>query len=114
MRISIANDFSDVPWGRYPSDGDVCGQIFREKKLVPALKAGEHVIVDLDGVEGLGSSFLDESFGGLVRKGHATESSLKSQLEVVTTQREFQMYVDLVWRYIAQAQQEIGRELVKA
>ncbi len=113
MRISIAKEFSDVPWGRFPSDGDFCGQIFREKFLAPALKTHEAVTVDLDGVEGLGSSFLDETFGGLVRKCHATESDLKSRLTVVTTQREFEMYVELAWRYIRQAQEEVAREPMK-
>lgn len=115
MRISIANDFSGVPWGRYPTDGDDCGQNFREKLLAPALKREDEVIVDLDGVEGLGSSFLDEAFAGLVRQGHVTEQELGSKLKIVTTQPEFKMYVDLAWRYIRQAQQKkFDRALVRA
>jgi hypothetical protein len=115
MRISIANNFSDVPWGRYPTDGDVCGQNFRETHLRRALQdTNETVIVDLDGVEGLGSSFLDEAFAGLVRQGYFTEAELKSRLEIVTTQPEFRMYVDLAWRYIQQAQSKLDRRLVRA
>jgi hypothetical protein len=114
MLISIAKDFSDVPWGRYPSDGDVCGQIFREKFLVEPIKRGEKIMVSLDGVEGLGSSFLDEAFAGLVRTRAATEDQLRAQMEIVTSQREFQMYIDLVWRYVRQAEEELHRDLVRA
>jgi len=113
MHISIAKDFSDVPWGRFPSDGDFCGQNFRELFLVPALKNHDSVTVDLDGVEGLGSSFLDEAFGGLIRKGHASEADLGAKLTVTTSQPEYEMYLDLVRRYIRQAQEEADRELVR-
>lgn len=115
MNISIAKDFSDVPWGRYPADGDVCGQIFREQFLEKLLRESQEVlIISLDGVEGLGSSFLDEAFGGLVRRCHIPESTLRGRLKIETTQPELRMYVDLIWRYIAQAQTEIGRELASA
>lgn len=101
--ISIAKDFSDVPWGRVPGDGDFCGENFREKVLLPALRrsATEKIIVDLDGVEGLGSSFLEEAFGGLVWNGHYTPDQLKSRLSIVTTQPEYAMYRDLIWQYVS-------------
>lgn len=65
--ISIAKQFSEFPTGRFYSDTDVSGQAFREKFLVPRLKAGDSLLIDLDDVEGFGSSFLDEAFGGLIR-----------------------------------------------
>lgn len=103
IHISIASDFSDVPWGRVPSDGDFCGENFRRNYLVPALERGEKVTISLDGIEGVGSSFLDEAFGGLVRKEGFSVSDLRSRLVVVTKERPFQMYVDLIWRYITEA-----------
>ena len=33
-------------------------------------------MIDLDGVRGFGSSFLEEAFGGLVRKGYPPEMVL--------------------------------------
>ncbi len=33
------------------------------------MRAGEQLVIELDGVRGYGSSFLEEAFGGLVRKG---------------------------------------------
>lgn len=65
--ISIAKDFSEVPAGRFYSDGDVSGQAFREKILAPAYEDGKSLLIDLDGVEGFGSSFLEEAFGGFLR-----------------------------------------------
>lgn len=105
--ITIAKDFSDVPWGRYPADGDFCGENFRERILVPALRAGAKVVVDLDGAEGFGSSFLDEAFGGVVRKGYFTAAEVKQKLEIVTREQEFRMYVDLIWQYIQEASQNL-------
>jgi len=115
MHLSIAKDFSDVPWGRYPEDGDYCGENFRERHLVPPLlDRTEKVIVELDGVEGFGSSFLDEAFGGMVRKGYFTADELKARLKVETTQPEFQMYVTLIWRYIAEAKFGSEKQLATA
>lgn len=67
--ISIASDFSRAPAGRYISDGPNSGERFRDSLLVPALKQHDVIAVDLDGTRGLGSSFLEEVFGGLIRLG---------------------------------------------
>jgi len=74
--IRVARDFSRYPAGRFRDDGPYSGEAFREDFLLPALHAGEQVVVDLDGVRGYGSSFLEEAFGGLVRKG-VTQSLIK-------------------------------------
>ncbi len=105
MHISIAKDFSDTPWGRFPSDSQYSGEAFRETLLRPALEKGG-TVVDLDGVEGLGSSFLDEAFGGLVRKGYFTADQLEQSLQITTTEKPFEMYAKLVWRYIKAAKRE--------
>jgi hypothetical protein len=68
IMISVAKDFSRFPAGRFLSDGPYSGEKFREEFLVEPIKKGEEVVVDLDGVAGYGSSFLEEAFGGVVRK----------------------------------------------
>jgi|SRR5690606_9995739 len=103
MRLSIAQQFSDAPWGRYPTDGDFCGENFREKLLWPALQSNEQVVVDLDGVEGFGSSFLDEAFGGIVAHGYLTGPQLKQKLKIQTTNPDFDLYVRAIQRYIDDA-----------
>lgn len=102
-RIAIASDFSDAPWGRFPEDGDFCGEIFRKTVLLPALKESESVEVSLDGAEGFGSSFLDEGFAGLIVKEGLSKNDVKNRLSIVTSNTEFQIYVDSIWRYIEEA-----------
>ena len=69
--ISIAKDFTDTPGGRTIAEGNFSGELFRQKVLYPkfleAKKENVKLIVDLDGCMGYPSSFLDESFGGLVK-----------------------------------------------
>lgn len=72
--ISIATQFTRYPAGRYSDDGPYSGTAFREKFLIPAIASGLPFTVDLDGVRGYGSSFLEEAFGGLVRGGVPVES----------------------------------------
>ncbi|MEZ8169315.1 MULTISPECIES: STAS-like domain-containing protein [Vibrio] len=61
-------DFSVFPGPRFIDLGDFSGEEFRDSVLIPALEKS-NVVVNLDGVFGFGSSFLEEVFGGLVRKG---------------------------------------------
>jgi hypothetical protein len=84
MRISIAKAFSRFPAGRFREDGPFSGEAFREDKLLPLLRKHSEVVVVLDGVEGYGSSFLEEAFGGLVREKYFTADELKKRLKIET------------------------------
>lgn len=105
--INIGIDFSRTPGGRLISDGPDSGQLFRERKLVPALQkaleTGERVIVILDGPRGYLSSFLEEAFGGLVRFGLFNQNQLKKSLEIVATDPFYEPYKILALRYMAEA-----------
>ena len=103
--INIAKEYSDTPLGRYPEDGDFNGTRFRDDFLLPALRKGETAVV-IDGVEGYGSSFLEEAFGGLVRKGYFTAEELQKKLNVQFEERGFEMYRNMIWRYIGDAKPE--------
>lgn len=98
-QINIAADFSRSPAGRFYSDGPFSGERFREELLVPALKRGDSVVVNLKGVLGFGSSFLEEAFGGLVRGGMAPEF-IRSKL---TVQSDLKTYEQRIWNYVANA-----------
>lgn len=82
--ITVVKDFHPKPYGRYIKDGPDCdktsGEVFRDKHLAPALKDFDKVIVDLTGYNRYGRSFLDESFGGLIRKCHFTKAQLDEKL----------------------------------
>lgn len=105
--ISIANDFSKSPAGRYRHEGPNSGEKFREDVLVPALKnyAGT-ITVDLDGVVGYGSSFLEEAFGGLIRERGFRLQELKSRLKVKSS---LKIRSDRVWRYMTDADRKTHR-----
>ncbi|WP_433693995.1 STAS-like domain-containing protein [Herbaspirillum seropedicae] len=100
-RINIAKQFYDAPVGRFPSDGDYNGQRFRDEFLVPALQNSEHVLVDMDGTDGYGSSFLEEAFGGLVRVRGFTAADLRSKLSLKSD--EDLSFIEEVWEYIETA-----------
>lgn len=65
-------DYTLTPGGRFIKDGPFSGEDFKNKHLIPmfleALKDEKLLYIDLDGTYGYPSSFLEESFGGLVRE----------------------------------------------
>lgn len=97
--ISVAEDFSPSPAGRFIADGPFPGEVFRERHLVPALRSNDQVTVDFDGTDGMGSSFLEEAFGGLVREGFS-EEALRAKLHIKSTRSSYEVRV---WNYIQRA-----------
>lgn len=95
VTINIAKDYTRYPAGRYRTDGIYSGERFRDDVLIQRLRDG-NVTVVLDGTMGFGSSFLEETFGGLVRQGLSIEE-LEARLNVVAKD---QSLVDEVWEYI--------------
>jgi hypothetical protein len=68
--IDVGRTFSPFPYGRYPKHGPYNGEVFRDQFLLPKLKElpGHPIVVDFTNVQVKpGSSFLEETFGGLVR-----------------------------------------------
>ena len=57
------------------------------------------MIVNVDGVAGLPSSFWEEALGGLVREGISLED-IEAKLELVTTESPLEVFIRLGWRYI--------------
>lgn len=80
--IDVAREFTGRPFGRYRTDGNRSGEVFREDLLVPALRQYDHVTVNLGGTNFYGSSFLEEVFGGLVRE-HFSKAELDQKLTLV-------------------------------
>jgi hypothetical protein len=70
--IKISRDFTNKPGGRYIHEGPKSGEEFRETILLPAydeaINKNGQLVVDLNDCYGLAPSFLEESFGGVVRK----------------------------------------------
>lgn len=105
MNLSIARDFSDVPAGRYLADGDYSGQRFRDELLVPKLEKStekDPLIVDITDVEGYASSFLEEAFGGLVRKKVYSSEKLHKKLKI-KSDGKYSIYETIIWEHIDEA-----------
>lgn len=103
--LNIPKDFSRSPSARFPSEGDFSGQEFREKFLSPkvkeAIESGVHLEVVLDGSSGYSTSFIEESFGGLVREGKYTFDQLDSTLIIISN--EDPSYIDDIKAYMKNA-----------
>ena len=96
LDIDIGRDFTRFPAGRYITDGNFSGEKFRDQVLLPALTKYHEVRVFLDGTMGYGSSFLEEAFGGLIRRGLNKQDVLRRLLLVSDDQsivEEIQDYI---------------------
>lgn len=78
--FSIAERFGKYAGPRYRKQGPHSGEALRDK-LVKFLDGSTGVVtIVLDGTRGMGSSFLDEAFGGLVRKEGKSKNDLMHRL----------------------------------
>lgn len=85
IKYYIAEQYTKTPGGR---KGEYSGEDFREKVLykiyIDAKKQNKRLIINLDGGYGYGSSFLEEAFGGLVRKlKNEKNKSYKEMNEII-------------------------------
>ena len=97
-------DFTHTPGPRMRQDGPHSGEEFRDMHLLPkfieAVEEGVCLNVILEETKGYASSFLEEVFGGLIRKG-CRKKDVKKYLKIHSTDRPW--YVREVCRYIDQA-----------
>jgi hypothetical protein len=104
MKIYDLEMFSKIPFGRYKADGPHSGEAFREilrEQLTDAMKSHDSLTIKLDNVFGLGSSFLEESFGGLVRTGLFTkEELLTGSPRLLNFETEHDFYIEEIEDYI--------------
>lgn len=105
--INLASDFSPLPHGRHPEDGPYNGETFRVKVLAPAvqraIREGTRIIVNIDGVKALGSSFGEEAFGGLVRMRLAPKIQLMNAISIQYSQPWLRAVADDISLYMKEA-----------
>ena len=104
------SEFSHTPFGRYPDDGKFNGTKFRDVLVEKLNQAREqkdtlNLIIDLTNY-GIGSSFLEESFGGLVRKGYFKKEELIGSNSLLSIDSKFTFYIDEINQYISEATPE--------
>ena len=105
VRVNVAKQFTKLPGLRYIRLGRFSGEEFRQKFLVKPLLQGKTVVVELDGVRGYGSSFLEEAFGGTVRELDLEIDDALQRLKVQTSVESWRLDVD---EYIRTAKSRKG------
>ncbi len=102
----ISKEYTNRPGGRFADSGLYSGEDFKKKLIRLMRKAkreGKKVVLDFDGGFGYGNSFLEESFGGLVRSGIKKDEILKT---FVFKSKDEPSLVNKVRTYIMEANNE--------
>lgn len=81
IRYSFAEKFTRFPGGRLRKHGPFSGEAFRDDVLLPLLKENDVVTIDITGVRGFGSSFLDEAFAEAGKRLGRVEARRRLQFE---------------------------------
>ncbi|MBL4871577.1 MAG: STAS-like domain-containing protein [Robiginitomaculum sp.] len=100
LTINVAAEYSATPLGRHSKHGKFSGQRFRDDFLIPALQEYDQIIIDFDGVAGLPSSFLEEAFGGLIRRNAITVSDFFKRVKIQATMPSLMLAHDRISRYV--------------
>ncbi|PMC56440.1 DUF4325 domain-containing protein [Haemophilus parainfluenzae] len=108
MQTIYVKDFSQYPGPRYIKDGKASGEEFRDTILIPAIRKDPSLILNLDGTEGYGSSFLEETFGGAIRKGIEAEVILNIVNNLVSEDDP-----DIIYEIKNYVEKEIGIQMSK-
>jgi hypothetical protein len=108
VELKIAKAFSKAPGPRFTAEGDFSGEEFRKTVLEPAFRKavdGQYILhVDMDGAAGYGTSFLEESFGGLIREHGFTLAVVRAHLLVKSDDEP--EWLDEIEEYLTKAEQE--------
>ena len=84
IEFSIAKDYTPFPGPRFTRQGEFSGERLG-KILAKRLRASpSRFRVILDGTVGIGSSFLDQAFGGLVSEHGFDARDLESRIDFVS------------------------------
>lgn len=110
IRIKIATDFSNTPGTRYICEGSHSGEEFLYEILLPRFQEAKSknatLEINFDDCYGYATSFLEESFGGLVR-----EVQKKGILDNITIiSRDDSSLNDLIVKYVRSAENEITKK----
>ncbi len=108
MEINIVKEYTDKPGARYEHQGPYSGEKFRDTILYPkfmeALEKKETLTVNLDGGYGYGSSFLEETFGGLVRRlKKEKNNNYKEVSKIIIISNDNVMWYEKIKKYIQDA-----------
>ena len=104
ITIKLIN-FTKTPGARYTTEGKHSGEQWRDEYLFPqllnAMELDDLLFVDLDNTAGIGTGFLEEVFGGLIRIKNIDGNDLLKRL-IIKSDDEPE-YIDEVCDYIKDA-----------
>ena len=105
IKINVCKEFSTDPWGRHISDNPLSsGEAFRKNFLVKAFTENDRVTIDFSDLEYVpDSSFLGESFVGLVKENGFSYDDVLNKLDVLPKDG---FYPELINRLITLAKNE--------
>lgn len=108
MEINIVKEYTDKPGARYENQGSNSGEKFRDTILYPkflkSIEKGETLTVNLDGGYGYGSSFLEETFGGLVRRlKKENNDNYKKVADIIIISNDNITWIEKIKGYIKEA-----------
>lgn len=103
--LMIALDFSETPGGRYKDAGPFSAEEFRDSFLEPkyleALANNKKLTIFFDGGYGYSAGFLEETFGGLIRKGYNAEDILNN---IIFISQQEPKIIEEISTYMIEAQ----------
>ena len=100
IRIDIGRDFSLVTGGRRRDSGAHSAEAFRDDLLVPALRRGGQVIVNINGPS-YSMAWLEEAFGTLQNLGFSRDD-LSARL-VIEADGDYRYTAEAIRGYIARS-----------
>ena len=108
MTINVVEEYTDKPGARYESQGSHSGEKFRDDILYPkfieCIEKNEKLTVNLDGGYGYGSSFIEETFGGLVRRlKREKNDNYKKVREIIIISNDNKSWINKIEEYIKEA-----------
>ena len=106
--VKVSEKFSRYLGGRYRNDGPWSGEEFRERVLIPelrdAIRDHETLVIDLDGVAGVPSSFLEEAFGGLMRHSPWRLAVIRNTMRLSANNPDLWPYLKLADTFMQEAE----------
>lgn len=108
MKIVVSKDFTEIPGGRYREQGNHSAEEFRDEYLYPkyltCLKNNEKLIIDLDGGYGYATTFLEEAFGGLIRKLKEEKIEYRNAPKIIEARsKDCHEYVEKIYKFMDDA-----------
>jgi len=106
--VKIRDDYNWSTGSRLIIEGPHSGEDFRIKFFYPmiidAIASNETLTIDFDGGIGYGTSWLEEVFGGVIRKDRVDAQDVRKHLRLIATQQPY--ILRLVDKYMKQAEEK--------